>query len=482
VAYATPDGELLYANRHFAEVLGRSPDKEISGSNLMRFVAAGDWTALKMALEQGAVRAVEGEMKVLARDLKTAPRTIRLSFMPLADGKGEATRIVAREVTELVEATRALKLSEASVHSLSARLLQIQDEERRRMARDLHDVTGQELAAAVISLDRLERTIGRPGVDVKQAIAESTAWLRKVETEIRTLSYVLHPPLLDEMGLASALNWFVQGFSKRTGIDVETDIADGIPRLQVEREMAIFRVVQECLANVFRHSGSRRARVRLTMNGEWLEASVADEGKGFEHQDASGAVRPGVGIQSMRGRLEPVGGSLQLQSSRRGAKVTARVPLQGCGGVPGEIFQFSVEAGSPAPHPPNARKRVLIADDHEVARQGIRMLLKDQADMEICGEAENGIDAVVKTGELMPDLLILDLSMPHLGGFSAANRIRAAGINTKILIYTTHAYPGLEHTARASGVDGFVLKSKASEDLIRGARAVLEGREFYTSP
>ena len=119
--------------------------------------------------------------------------------------------------------------------------------------------------------------------------------------------------------------------------------------------------------------------------------------------------------------------------------------------------------------------------DHEVARQGIRVLLKSQTDLEICGEAQDGLDVVSKVQELKPDLVIMDLSMPHMSGLSAASHIRNSGAPTKILMYTTHAYPQLEVTARAAGCDGYVLKSNAVQDLIRGVRAVLEGESFYSS-
>jgi two-component system NarL family response regulator len=126
-------------------------------------------------------------------------------------------------------------------------------------------------------------------------------------------------------------------------------------------------------------------------------------------------------------------------------------------------------------------KRILIVDDHEVARKGIRFLLNEEDDLEICGEAQDGLEAFDKVQRLSPDLVILDLNMPGGGGFSAANRIRNAGLTPKILIYTTHTFPGLERIARAADCDGFVVKANATQDLIRGIRAVLRGEEFYSS-
>jgi PAS domain S-box-containing protein len=480
VANSTRDGEILYANRCFGEILGLEEQENLAGSHLRDFVSARDWSSLSEALRQGADGAAEGKIN-LAGAGSSEVRTVRCSFAPLVDEERVTIKVIATETTELTETTKALKQSEASLQSLSARLLRVQDDERRQMARDLHDVAGQELAVAIMGIDRLGRNATQDE-NLREALSETANQLRKVESEIRTLSYFLHPPLLDEMGLRSALHWYIEGFSKRTGIDVEAKIPESLPRLGVERETALFRVIQEGLTNVFRHSRSRRARIRVSIGSGALQALVEDDGKGF-NSEALSAAKPGVGIQSMKDRLKSFSGSLDLRSGPRGSQVIATVPLtaEEC---PSTVQREADGELSPANQTQLAttiRKRVLIADDHEIARQGIRALLGDQPDFEICGEAENGSDAVAKTRELKPDLLILDLSMPLMGGFSAVNQIRNAGLTTRILMYTTHSYPGLERVARAAGCDGFVLKSNASQDLIRGARAVLQGVKFYGS-
>src|SRR6185437_14103990 len=204
------------------------------------------------------------------------------------------------EVTELVHTSKALKESEASLQSLSARLLQIQDEERRRLARDLHDTTGQELSVIIMSLDRLTKQLAGLSAERQKSASECVSRLRKVENDIRTLSYVLHPPLLDEMGLASALGWFLDGYQKRTGIKVEREIPASVPRFALDKETALFRVMQECLTNVYRHSGSASVYVRLSVTPSAIEATVLDCGKGFTAEGFSGKPKSGVGLQSMK--------------------------------------------------------------------------------------------------------------------------------------------------------------------------------------
>jgi two-component system, NarL family, sensor kinase len=482
VAIAESAGQIVYANPRFAELLAGSSDEEVSGVELKSFVLATSWDQLSDALAQGVHVPTEGEMTVLPSG-NGAQRIVHVSFTPHDSVNGKQTvRLVATEVTELVAANRALKQSEASLHTVSARLLQVQDEERRRMARDLHDITGQELAVCVMSLDKLKILADESGANFKKLISQSAQLLRQVESEIRTLSYLLHPPLLDEMGLASALVWFVEGFSKRTGIEVKTDIPEKLPRFAIELEIAIFRVVQEALTNVFRHSGSHRARVSISTSGSQLQATIEDEGKGIgKRKIAAAAEKRGVGIQSMRDRLGLFGGTLEFRSGHPGTKVIATIRLnKGQRSLEGQ--QPTLEQhfrGDEVATVTGAIKRILIADDHEVARQGLRVLLKDEGDLEICGEANDGVDAVEKARELRPDLVIMDLTMPRMNGFSAVKHIRASGANPKILIYTTHSYDGLERVAEAASCDGFVVKSNASQDLIRGVRTVLNGGKFF---
>ena len=481
VANVNIQGDIFYANSKFAELLGKNFVQEIFGSNLRSFVSSAGWPSLQFAVQQAVFGTTEGRMKVIG-DNPNVLRTIALSFAPVSDGSKDSVRILAREVTDILATETALKESEASLHLLNARLLLVQDEERRKIARDLHDVVGQELAATVMSLESVTHKVDRTNEDLKDCIAESVASVRRVEAEIRTLSYLLHPPLLDISGLRSAISWFVDGYVKRTGIEVDTDLPEDIPRLHIDKETALFRVIQECLTNVFRHSGSRKANVRISVEDSYLEARVEDEGRGFENEKTT--TKAGVGIQGMKERLRTFGGSLVIHSRPQHTEIIARMPRniadQAQEEMTGEPDAIPQELGLLAQKNEQARRnRVLIADDHEVARKGIRFLLQGQPDLEVCGEANDGLEAVQKAAQLKPDLIIMDVSMPHLSGFSAANRIRRTDSTTKILVYTTHSYPDLGKFARAAGCNGFVMKSNAAQDLLRAARVVLQGGEFY---
>ena len=491
VAYLLPSGEIVYSNSHFASVLGVPAQRKLSGHSLREFIAPHSWEPLEDALKRAACEPVEGELKVYG----AAPdgiHTIRLLLSPQQIENRDVIRIVADEVTELAHANSLLLETQASLRALSARILQLQDNERRKMARDLHDTTGQELAILVMSLRHLAETFNRPGVDLRKALVEAADLAGKVNDEIRTFSYVLHPPLLDQFGLGSALKWYVDGFSARSGIEVKLVVAQNLNRLSPEKEMALFRVVQEGLTNVLRHSGSKTAKIVVCTSADEVEITVTDQGKGLSdvqvEQLAPGrsSKAMGVGVAGLRERLRQFGGSLEIQSNSVGATLRAILPLDEAEAVlqhtePHVAPESAAVSDPVSPVHANGRKRILIVDDHEVMRRGIRALLENYADLEICGEAGNGAEALQKAAHLDPDLIILDLSMPGSGGISAANHLKQAGSRAIILVFTTHSFAGMESVLRGAGCKGFVSKLHAERDLVRGVRTVLAGGEFYGS-
>jgi len=488
VANVLPSGQILYANTQFLETLGIPLHRDPAQTHLRDFIASACWDEMYAALDRGLRASVEAEIQVATVGEK--PRTIRLTLGPVGGERGSTVRIVATEVTELVETNRALKETEASLRSLSARILQLQDQERRRIARDLHDTTGQELAVIVMTLKHLSDSLDKPGFDARKAILEAVDLARKVNEEIRTLSYLLHPPLLDEFGLGSALKWYVEGFSQRSGIDVAVDVPERLPRFASDKETALFRVVQEGLTNVLRHSGSRKALIRVTAAEGQVQVGVRDEGAGIDSRTLArlgfGAKALGVGIPGLRERLRQLGGGLEISSGPRGTALVAT--LSTADEAESEESRETVfeaprrERNDEAPRegePQLVRTKILVVDDHELMRRGIRALLEDQHDLEICGEAKNGSEALQKTGELNPDVIIMDLSMPGSGGLSAANNIRHSGSPAKILVFTNQSLPGIERMVQAAGCSGLVSKAFAGRDLLKGIRALLAGEQFY---
>jgi signal transduction histidine kinase len=244
--------------------------------------------------------------------------------------ENHALRCAQGELEERVrQRTVQLDIANQGLRELTARLMQLQDDERRRIARELHDSVGQTLAALSMNLTAIEGDIKRLNQTAK-TLADSSALVQEMNKEVRTISHLLHPPLLDEAGLVSALRWYTDGFTQRSQIAVELEIAEDFGRLSRELETGLFRTVQECLTNIHRHSGSPTARICLTRFDHEVRLQIKDQGVGISgeklEQMASSAT-PGVGIRGMRERLRQLGGSLEIDCDRGGTVVEARLPL-----------------------------------------------------------------------------------------------------------------------------------------------------------
>ncbi len=227
----------------------------------------------------------------------------------------------------LTDQVTARSRAESAQRALSARLLSLQDAERRKFARELHDSVGQHLAALKMAISMLQEKL--PGDAI---LKDCEKMLDDSLTETRTISHLLHPPLLDEAGLSSASRWFVEGFGKRSGIAVNLDIVDGIARLPEASELVLFRVLQESLTNVHRHSGATQADVSLRADGKEVILRVRDYGRGMPpaviqsfHENGSGG---GVGLGGMTERIREIGGTLEINSSAIGTEIVARLPAR----------------------------------------------------------------------------------------------------------------------------------------------------------
>jgi signal transduction histidine kinase len=231
----------------------------------------------------------------------------------------------------VVQRTAELDTANQSLGELTARLLKLQDEERRRIARELHDSVGQTLAALSMNLSAIGGDIARLA-KTASTVTDSAALVADMTADIRTISYLLHPPLLDEAGLSSALRWYIEGFADRSRIKVDLKVPEDFGRLPRDLETAIFRVVQECLTNIHRHSESTVARVRVANSGGDVRVEVEDEGKGIAPEkqlEIMSTGLPGVGMRGMRERLRQLGGSLEIKSAGegKGTVVVARLPI-----------------------------------------------------------------------------------------------------------------------------------------------------------
>jgi PAS domain S-box-containing protein len=262
----------------------------------------------------------EGELRQRRRD--GSQITVASRWATLRDNSGNPVRWL-----EINTDVTVRKQVEDAARRLSGRILTLQDDERRRIARGLHDSLGQYLTALKMNLDLLSKT----GANPSEVASECANIVDNCLSETRTISHLLHPPLLDEAGFASAARWYVDGFAQRSGITVNLDLAPELGRLHKDVELALFRAVQEALTNVHRHSESSAVDIRLMVDGKQVRLEIKDNGKGIPPNQLKhlreDSAESGVGIAGMRERMRELGGSLQIQSGRSGTTVVIRVPL-----------------------------------------------------------------------------------------------------------------------------------------------------------
>lgn len=267
----------------------------------------------------------EGELRHRRRDGNRV--TVASRWTTLRDANGEVSGWL--EIN--TDITRR-KQAEEAARRLGGRMLQLQDAERRKFARELHDSIGQYLASIKIMLDGAMRDDIQPD-EQRESLAQCVSILEKCLVETRTVSHLLHPPLLDEAGLASAVQWYAEGFSKRSGIDLDLDLRLDGARLSSEIEITLFRVLQETLTNIHRHSGASRARVSVFLQDGRVQMQVTDSGRGIP-EDRLRQWRElraplGVGMAGMLERTRELGGSFEVQSDENGTTVTVDIPVEG---------------------------------------------------------------------------------------------------------------------------------------------------------
>lgn len=245
-----------------------------------------------------------------------------LNYFPIFDSKRQVAQVgvIAVDVT-------ARRSAEDAIRRLTARLLNLQDQERRRIAREIHDSLGQYLAALKITLDMMANPAFVKKADL---LAECSDIVQRCISETRTISHLLHPPLLDEAGFASAARWFVNGFSQRSGIPVTLDLPSDLPRMPNEVEIALFRVLQESLTNVHRHSESKSAEIHLKADARQVTLEVRDHGRGIAEQrllKMRSDGQTGVGLAGMRERIRELGGKFDIRSDATGTVISIGIPL-----------------------------------------------------------------------------------------------------------------------------------------------------------
>jgi PAS domain S-box-containing protein len=344
-AFVLEGERITEANRTSAAMFGIGNPDELIGMRLWELSprTQPDGTSSE-ALSREHIRHTVSSFEWTHHRLDTGtPFFAAVDLSSLDAGGKTLTLVVIHDVSQrkLVDDERERVVSE--LHELAATLVHIQDDERRRIGRDLHDSTGQSLAALELGLTRLARAVEPLAGPARSLVNECVALAHQCSTEIRTASYLLHPPLLDEIGLLSALRWLADGLRQRSGINIELELPEAMDRLPPEHELAIFRVAQEALTNVHRHSKSPSVTIRLFEQDGAVILEVEDAGHGILVGGSSGRVEDaaalGVGLAGMRERMRQLGGSLSVRTGRRGTSVQAILAL--IGGTGTDIDRFA---------------------------------------------------------------------------------------------------------------------------------------------
>jgi PAS domain S-box-containing protein len=327
VKLVAPDGTLLHMNSSGLKMVGADSAEMVVGKSVYDLIAPEHQDRFR-DFNDRICRGERGSLEFDMVGLRGQRRHMETHAAPFRNNDGTVVHLaMTRDITQRRQTERAIKEAE-----FSARVLRLQDEERRRIARELHDGVGQLLAAMSMNASRLEKEKAKLSPDAARCAEENSKLIEQASADIRTMSYLFHPPLLDEMGLHSALKWYVEGFTERSKIAAKLELLAGEngERLPPDYELCLFRIAQECLTNIHRHSESSTAVVRLLRSGGEIKMEVSDEGKGLNKETQSriaSGESAGVGLRGMQERVRPLGGSIEVQSNGKGTTVTATLPL-----------------------------------------------------------------------------------------------------------------------------------------------------------
>jgi two-component system NarL family sensor kinase len=340
-----PDHRFVFANRAYLRMVGRGRS-EIVGKfvrdALPELVDQGFLDLLDRVYETGEAFVASGRAASLTRAGIKQTFYVDFTYYPMRNLAGEIEGILFQgiDVTEQVQAraqleervgerTRELERAERSLRALNQKLMLAQDEERRRLALELHDSVGHLIAALQWKLVSAHESVYNPGAAMAGYIAGCLELAEDISKEIRTISHLLHPPLLEEAGLAPALHIYLEGMKERSGLSVFLEIDSDLGRLSQDLEMAIFRIVQEALTNIHRHARTSEAFVRVHLELTSLLVEIEDRGQGIANFTSLDRQRMGVGLRGMRERVLRLSGQFQVRSGKNGTTVKATFPVPG---------------------------------------------------------------------------------------------------------------------------------------------------------
>ncbi len=387
-------------------------------------------------------------------------------------------RIRQYEVRKLL---RQLSDRTRQLQRLALQLTEAEERERDRLAGLLHDDLQQILAGANFHLEHFPQRIRKAGVE--SAVREVSALLKQAIEKSRCLSHDLSPPTLKQHGLVTALHWLADRMRQMHGLRVEVHARADAEPAGMSLKMFLFRSAQECLFNTVKHAGTDEARLELVPSVEGVRLCIRDEGAGFDPEEIAGIDEPaGFGLFSIRERALLLGGRFEIQSTPgRGSLFTLIMPLDHSGpgldaSAPGETSVVSPESEAMHETTPPALPvlRVALVDDHRVMRSGLKALLDDQKGIDVVAEAEDGEEALEMADRIHPDVILMDVAMPGIGGMEATRRIKARHPEIRIIGLSMFDDPETAIRMREAGAEQYLSKTGSGETLLQAVMGTLQ--------
>jgi signal transduction histidine kinase len=368
---------------------------------------------------------------------------------------------------KVTQRTAELQQRASQLQKLTLELTQAEDRERRRIAAILHEDLQQQIAGAKFHLNLLKnRTRDNPSQ--RAVVVRVDEMLREAIEKSRSLSHDLSPAVLHLNDLAEILGWLAKEVREKHGLTVRIDIPCDVTLHSEAMTMFLFRAAQEMLFNVVKHARVNEARIRVRRTRQLVYLSVSDRGQGFDPKGLKETA--GLGLLSIRERVELLGGRMRITSTEgKGSRFHIVVPDPEEVTAPPASQARVTQPTTAGPHS-NGRLRVLLADDHELVRQGLVSLLREMPEVEVVGEASNGRDAVDLAFQLRPDVVAMDVAMPVMSGEEATRQIKKYLPATRIVALSMHQEPETIERMCQAGAEAYILKTASSEELLAAIR------------
>jgi two-component system invasion response regulator UvrY len=475
--YIAQDGKLQFVNSQFQHHAGLG-EADLLGTDASRFILPEDRGAVKQLAEAmlKGERPNPYEYRFVGRGGRI--KWVMEQLASIQHNGKPATLGTFMDITERKHSEETLVRSESQLRLLSQRILEVQEEERARIARELHDQLGQELVAlkieAVVLMEELAKS-----PRLRERARGVLDLIDRLDTTAHRIAVSIRPEILDKLGLVKAIQWYAEDFERRSGISCPVEAPNEELVLPKAVSTCAYRILQEALVNVWKHSRASQAKVKVTSGHGMVNISVSDNGVGMDLGRLSEGTS--LGLLGMRERASLVGGKISIRRNPGGGlRLAAHLPLsvaQAGAGAGAELASAQTAAAKPWT---KSAIRVLLVDDHSLVRAGLRRVLEQAPDIRIIAEACDGREAVDKYQEVSPDMVVMDISMPELDGMEASKRILSLYPQARILMLTRFHEEQYAIRTLKAGCLGYLTKGSSTQQLHHAVRAVARGKRFLS--